>query len=147
MALYNFLYLSSDDSATYYPNNNPADFHVKILNPMIFRAARLCSLVSFQYHDSFAQENGLQSSYLNFYVCSNICQHSFVSDSTLPVLNRIKVDITNDAGVKEVTIANPLYVPIVEYFTDDIHIYIKGDNESNISFLKGPTKLTLQLRY
>lgn len=146
MSLHHFLYLSSDDSETYYPNNIPNDFRIKILNPMVFRSMRLCGLVSFQYVDSFSSEQS-QSSHKNIYVCTSMCQHSFVNDSSLPVLTRFKIDITNDLKVKEVPINNPIYVPIVEYFTDDIHIYIKGDNDTDISFLKGPIKLTLHLKH
>ena len=147
MPLNHFLYLSSDDSKTYYPNNTPSNFYIKILNPMVFRSMRVCGLVSFQYIDSFSPSSlPTQSSHMNMYICSNMCQHSFVNDSTLPVLTRIKIDISNDSKVKEVPIFNPLYVSIVEYFTNDIHIYIKDDDGKDISFLGGPSKFTLHLK-
>ena len=80
------------------------------------------------------------------YICSDICQQSFVNDSMLPVLTRFNIEVSNDSALKEIMISHPIYIPIVRFFKQDIHLYIKGDENSSISFTKGPTKATLHLK-
>ena len=148
MSTQHFLYLSSDDSANYFPNNSHEDFYVKMLNPLIFEDTSLCGVIGFQYYDSILLNNKPipDNASLNMYICSSICQQSFVNDSMLPVLTRFNIKVNNDSMLKEIMISNPIYIPIVQYFNQDIHVYIKGDEGNDISVTKGPTKVTLHLK-
>lgn len=149
MSNQHYLYLSSDDSMNYFPNNSHSDFHVKMINPSIFQCNQLCGIISFQFYDSILLDNQTvaNNTSLNMYVCSDICQQSFVNDNMLPVLTRFNVKVNNDSALKEIMISNPIYIPIVQFFKQDIHLYIKGDENRSISLTKGPTKLTLHLKY
>jgi len=143
-----FLYLSSNDSMNFFPTNSHANFYVKMLNPSIFLYNQLCGVIGFQYYDSVLLDNlpVANNTSLNMYICSDICQHSFINDSMLPVLTRFNVKVNNDSALKEISIPNPIYIPIVRFFKQDIHLYIKGDENVTISFTKGPTKATLHLK-
>lgn len=148
MSTQHFLYLSSDDSLNYFPGNSHSDFYVKMLNSSIFNDVSLCGIIGFQFYDSVLVNNNpvTNNTQLNMYVCSDICQQSFVNDSMYPVLTRLSVKVNNDSTLKEIEIQNPIYIPIVQYFNQNIHLYIKGDEDSRISLLKGPTKVTLHLK-
>lgn len=146
MSSHQFLYLSSDDSMDYFPDNSPINFRVKMPNPRLFQCMWLCGVISFQYYDLFSIDTMSSNSPLNFYICSDLCQQSYVNDSTEPVLSRCFIKPINDGLLHEVQISNPIYVPIVQYFKDYIHIYIKGDKGAHISLDKGPSKVTLHLK-
>jgi hypothetical protein len=147
MGLHQFLYLNSSNSMLYFPQNKPNDFYITMLNPLLFKSMSLCAVIAFQYYDLFPP-NETPFNSIDMYVCSNICQHSFISDM-LPVLTRMHIKVNNDDTVKEFQIINPTYVPIGQHFAsnncDDLHIYIKNADGKHISLLKGPTKLTLHL--
>ena len=147
MTSHQYLYLSSDDSLNYFPANSPSNFTVKMLSPLIFRCNQFIGLLAFQYCDLFTNKQGYaESANRNIYICSDICQQSFVKDRMLPVLTRLYIDSNNDSAVKEVTITNPIYIPIVQYFSQDLHIYITDDYGEIISLSNGPTKLTLHVK-
>lgn len=147
MSFQHYLYLSSNDSSSYFPNNSPNDFYVKMLNSLMFKNVYLCGVISFQFYDSILVNDiaVANNTSLNMYICSEICQQSFMNDSMSPVLNRFNVKVNNDNTLKEISPLNPIYVPIVRSFNQDVHLYIKGDENNRISLTKGPTKVTLHL--
>ena len=143
-----YLYLSSYNSTEFFPRNNHNDFTVKMLNTSIFHNIRLCGLISFQFHDQFTINKVADMEYtsLNLYVCSDLCQQSFVNDCMLPVLTRLNINVNNDSALKDIMISHPIYIPIVQSYKESVRIYIVGDDGKDISISKGPTKATLHLK-
>ena len=119
-----------------------------MIDNSIFKDVQMCGVIGFQFHDSFSlsrESIPITNSSLNLYVCTDLCQQSFVNDSMLPVLTRLNINVNNDSAVKDLTIAHPIYIPIVQTFKESIRIYILGDDNALIPINKGPTKVTLHL--
>lgn len=145
MEYQHYLYLKSTDCLSFYPSNSPGSFYSKLPQNFYLRGMWECALLQIQYVNSYF---GNTVSPRCFYVCTDICAESVLSESKKPILRRVN-NVFQSENVNqtiEADIKNVIYVPIKKEFIDVIHLYIIDDSGTPLVFSTGPLYVTLHLR-
>jgi hypothetical protein len=82
-----FLYLNSNDSTDFYPNNEPADFRTQLPRPLTLDGEWECALVSITFWPQFHTSEKPKE----MYVCLEEVGNSYALDSLYPILKRVSV--------------------------------------------------------
>ena len=125
-----FLYLSSDDCREYFPNNTGGHFIAQLPRTLYLQGPWKCALLEFRYAAQFKNAQHPD----DLIICSDICVENYINNVELPVLRRITVDYDKPKQKKCVIVSQGYYVPIVPNTLKHVKIYIKGSNETNLSF-------------
>ena len=134
------LNLSSDDSKDVFPGNTPGWFTVKL--PQILK---LCgewdgALTEIVFKPIF--ESARPKS---LYVCCDIVQPSYGSDSLMPILRKVAVP-ENFNNKLIVMFPENYYIRLSREEIQYINIYIKDENWEDVSFSSQTLDCTLQLK-
>ena len=134
-----FIYLSSDDSEEFFPDNKPSHFTVKLPGTLKLSGKWVCAITEIVYHPMF---KGVRPTSL--YICSDIVEASYGCDSLLPILRRIAVP--GSLNTKSI-LAFPqnFYVPVTQDEIQYITINIKDEILEEPSFEVEPFNCTLHL--
>lgn len=123
------VYLSSNDSMHSFPENNPADYTVRLPERLFLeRGNWWCGLSQLRLPDTKID--------YPVYLCSDLCGDSVVGEFKVPVLQRIHGSITEPT--------NLLYLPVIKEDISSIRLYLISSSRSPISFEVGASHCTLQ---
>lgn len=128
--------LSSDDGKSFFPNNTSYNFRIKLNRTLQFDGYWVVALTEIKISEVDQKDEEL-------FVCSDICQDSFVGTSEQSLLRKIFFEEVNG---KNVIYDNPYYVPVKLGDVQQIHIYIKDKNGDDASFLKRKVSATLHFK-
>lgn len=139
-AKHRFLYLSSDDSEIYFPDNKPNHFTVKLPGTLQLPGQWECALTEVVYHTEFKSP---RPTFL--YICSDIVQVSYGCDALLPILR--KVSVPGSLNMKSIlSFPQNFYIPMSQDELQYITIYIKDEILEDPSFEIEPFACSLHLR-
>ena len=110
--------LSSDDRKSFYPNNTPHDFRIKLNRALQFDGYWVVALTEIKISEDDQKD-------VELFVYSDICQDSFVGSSEQSLLRRISLE---DVNGKNIIYVHPYYNPVKLRDVQQIHIYIKDEN-------------------
>lgn len=128
------VYLKSDESNAFFPDNKPWDFKVRLRSPVIFNENWNVGLVEF-----YASGQNSRIKTLNIF--SNICDTSILQGNHRQILRRITNQTDDQWGIS----ANyPFYLRLCLKEIYEFDILIKDINDQEASFLQEPVLLTLQ---
>lgn len=128
--------LSSDDGKSFYPNNTSYDFRIKLNRTLQFDGYWVVALTEIRISEK-AQKD------VELFVCSDLCQDSFVGSSEQPLLRRVFYE---DVKNSNIIYTQPYYVPVKLTDVQQIRIYIKDENGNDASFLKKKVTVTLHFK-
>lgn len=128
---------SSDSKQSYFPDNTPYKFRVKLNQRLNLDGFWVVSLT--ELHFGKVDITDLNDTYVD--VLCNICDSSLVGEHQMPILRRIDL-----RQAPSYTFANEYIIPIKVKETPHIELHIKARNGTHSSFLKEETHATLHLR-
>ena len=128
-----YLFLASNDSTDYYPNNSPTHFSVKLPETIHLsgREPWMCALRQFQCKTR---------SPTNIYVLCDAIEDSFALGRKLPVLQRLPKQVRN--RVVESFDAS-LCFKVTRHALNTITVYIKDEQMETVSFAEEQANCTL----
>ena len=127
-----YVYLSSDDSKIYFPDNVPAKFTVKLPETLHLRGKWQLALCDVQY-PSIEKKQPEQ-----LLLLTDICQDSIVGETRMPILRRFKY---TTEGYTSFGVF--YYVTLKNREVDRISVYLRTDSGEEPSFVSGTVKCTL----
>ena len=133
---------STDCEKTYFPENKPYDFKVNLNNPLHLKGEQW--LVGLSEITLLNWSTGKKSNCVDVYICSSLCDTSYVGDSELPVLRQICLH--GNKRERKFVFPQCHYVPVKVKDIQNIDIYIKDRNSELASFITGPVIVTLHLK-
>lgn len=128
---------SSDSKATYYKDNTPYHFRVKLNQRLAFDGFWVVSLTELKLDK--VDLNHVNDHYVD--VFCNICHSSLVGDKQIPLLRRI--DLREGP---QYTFANEYNMRVMVKETPDIELCIRASDGTPLSFLEKETHATLHFR-
>ena len=132
-----YLYISSEDSRIQRPDNTSTEFTVELPRTYLLDGTWECSLKEF----STTLTEDL------IYVCTNICQESYVENTLYPVLRAIDNSKTRKrAGMTNFTFADPFYVKVKIDVMNRLTLFIRGPELKPPKGSNGIVRCTLHLR-
>jgi hypothetical protein len=135
-----YLYVSSDQSDSFYHGNSPTAFRIKLprridLNPSKKWTIAILDIELPQLLDSYKPR------YIT--VNTNVCQPSFSNSSQAPILQRLYY---NQLKKKGACIFDHLrYIPVTADSLDSLSIYLTDDQGGEPSFKSGHSYCTLHI--
>ena len=118
------LYLSSQDSSTYYPNNNSADFRSYLSEPLQLTGQYVVSLIELYMPGLEVNEFPV------LFVYCSLCEELLVGGVKKPVLRMC--DILDDNEIQR--FPQLVHIPIREQTVNEIRVYINWPDGSTPSF-------------
>jgi hypothetical protein len=122
--------LKSSDSTNIHKNNSSHDFRVHLPRPLDLDGTWNVSLLEFTALPSNGQ--------IEVFVCSDLCDDTFVGDKELPLLRRVWLKKSGN-----IIYQVPFKVPLRICRVQDVHIYIRDRHNRPASFLQGDVTVTL----
>jgi len=126
------LFVSSTDSFTYFPNNSGSDFTIQLPGRLYFRGIWECSLISVCLPSEVEED---------IVILCDLCEHSYISNTKLPVLRVLQKGHVNHNGSFNQT----MKVQITPIETETIRIYMRTISGKVPTFIDGQVKCTLLL--
>lgn len=133
-----YIHIKSDDSDSYFEDNEPYRFSVHLKLPLYLGGTWKVALVHFH-----ASEKVKSKASDGLYVYSDICKESIVFGEERPLLRRLEKNKKNEW---DYILDNPFYLPVKEKELREFEIYIKGEDDTDASNLSRPVRLTLHLK-
>ena len=134
-----YLFVSSGDSLAYFPDNRTGCFSIKLPGTLKLEGSWKCALTELVYVPQFTGERPKE-----IYVCCDLVQDSYGSDSMLPVLR--KVSVPTALGTKTVhTFPQNYYFHVTRKEIQYINVYVKDQKLDDLSFIQEPLSCTLHL--
>ncbi|CAH1774166.1 unnamed protein product [Owenia fusiformis] len=130
-----YFYLSSTDSTNIYPNNTASEFTVKLPRYFYLKGKWKIGLVDIQLPPLDSNDALL---YLD--VFCDLCIESVVDGNVQPILRRIPKDYS------WLSFNQVLYKDVGNWEFDRIHVYIRGNGNTLVSFKDKPLTCTLHLK-
>lgn len=137
-----YLYVSSDDSVQYFPDNLVYKFKVHLHLPLTLRGLWKCGLVEFHAEVQTPAKSS-QKRDQAVYVFSDLCQGSILGGSEQTLLRRLE---SNTKTGWHYVFENAFYLPIKRKDLVEFEVVIKAEDGSFPSFLKSPLYMTLHLK-
>lgn len=132
-----YLFLSSEDSLQFFPFNTNTNFTSRLPQRLTLPGLWHVSLIQLQLPTlANTEANDIRS----IDILCDLVDHSTADGQKKPILRRVPKGIENHEFV------NPLYLPINQHDIDRVHIRIRGNNNTTLSFESQPTSCTLHLR-
>jgi hypothetical protein len=132
------LFLSSQDSTSWFPQNNNQSFRIKLPTSLKLEGKWKCALTEVTYTPDFSGEKPSE-----IYVCCDIVQESYGLNSTLPILRKLNVPETK-TRIQHIFPQN-IYIELSQEEIQYIHIYIKTQDLQDPSFGSEPFTCTLHI--
>ena len=134
-----YLFLSSQDSLDYFPDNKSNHFNIKLPGTLKLPGIWKCAVVEMTYYPQFEGERPKQ-----IYLCCDVVQESYACDSTLPILRRLSVP-TGISTKTTVTFPQNYYFQVSREELQYIQIYVKNQKLQDPTFVVQPLTCTLHL--
>lgn len=134
------LNLSSDDSKDIFPGNTPGHFIVKLPKTMKLCGIWDCAITQIDYTPLFESEKPK-----SIYVCCDIIQPTYGTDSLIPALR--KIPVPQNLNAKQI-ISFPQndYIRMSREQIQYIHVYIYDENLKEVTFSDQTLNLTLHFK-
>lgn len=132
------LYIRSDESNVYFPENKPWHFKVHLKSPLMFNQKWLISLLEF---DATATKSRTTNQTLLLY--SNICSESVIDGEKKLILRRISM---TKLGKWSYIFNIPIYLSVTKNEIYEFEIYIRDLKGNDATFLQDPVLITLQFK-
>lgn len=132
------LYIRSDESNVYFPENKPWHFKVHLKSPLMFKQKWLISLLEF---DATATKSRTTNQTLLLY--SNICSESVIDGEKKLILRRISM---TKLGKWSYIFNIPIYLSVTKNEIYEFEIYIRDLKGNDATFLQDPVLITLQFK-
>ena len=128
-----YLFLNSVDSEKQHPDNTFADFTVELPRTYLLDGVWECYLreVETDVKEDF------------FYVCTNICQESYVENTLFPVLRAVT---KSKSTTKYYSFDDPFYFKLTVDTVNRVRIFIRGRGLRPISSSGSVLRCTLHIR-
>ncbi len=130
-----YLYLNSEDSKDKFPNNEPGDFNVELSRSLVLEGSWEIGLIEANFSGTTKANS--------YYVCSDVCSESHVSDTLYPVLRKVTVTKSQKAVISYDT---PTYVKVNRTEIQRLRIFIRDDGLAAFHLLGKTFACTLHLR-
>lgn len=127
------VYLKSDESNDFFPENKPWNFKVHLRSPLIFNGNWNVGLVEFH-------ASGQNSRNKTVNIFSNICGTSILQGGHTQILRRVTTQKDNHW---DISVISPFYLPLYLKEIYEFDICINDINGQEASFLLQPVLLTL----
>ena len=131
-----YVYLCSNDSKIYFPENKSAKFSVKLPERLYLPGKWQLALCDVQY-PSIEKKKPEQ-----LLVLADICQDCIIGETRSPVLRRFKY---RSRGYAEFGVF--YYVPLKNQEVDHISIYLRTDSGEEPLFTSGRVRCTLHFKH
>ena len=122
-----YLYVSSEDSLDFYPDNTPHHFKIHLRNPLQWRGFWKTGLIEFHAastgHVTSKTIKTVDSEML--YVFCKVGKESMVHGQQLPVLRKMHYNMLEDVNY---VYESPIYVPVKKEEVYDLEFVIKMKN-------------------
>jgi len=135
-----YIYLSSDQSDSYFTANNTATFKVKLPKTIHLSDNSKWSIAILDI-DLPRFSDGYKTDYIT--INSPICEPSIVGNTLSPILDKVYFWYVSKG--KPVTFATPRYIPLSVNVLDTIYIYLRDSTGHAPSFKAGHLTCTLHL--
>ena len=126
-----YLYVSSSDSKTIYPNNNPSEFRVELPTCLMLRGDWEIALIEFKFSHSKTNDSAL---------LLDGCECSYINDSFRPVLRFL------ESGTMHRIYNNPIYISITRDMFERLHLILLPCDGLQSSLSTELLRCTLHLR-
>ena len=139
-----YIYIKSDESDFYFPDNKAYKFKVHLNTPLFFDGFWKVALTEFYVEKD--KKNKVSKSSKSDIICitSDIVRESIVQGSEQPVLRRLR---RNSYLAWNHILDSPYYLPLKKKEFTEFEIIIKDDdNEDLASFLQTPLYMTLHFK-
>ena len=127
-----FLFLSSEDSKAYFPQNNPGQFSVALPDVLYLDGTWTCALRDIQCWPSTSSD---------LYVFCDAVEDSYVRDRKLPILQRIPQSDTGSHVIE--TYDSTIQFKVSRSVINTLTLYIRDSTMKPVSFKTGATYCTL----
>ena len=134
-----YMFLSSQDSLEYFPENKAHRFGIKLPGVMHLEGRWKCALTELVYFPQFTGERPKE-----LYVCCDLVQDSYVADSMLPVMRKVAVP-TAISTKTSLTFPQNYYFPVSRKEIQYINLFVKDHGLKDPSFAQEPLSCTLHL--
>ena len=128
-----FLFISSDDSFSFQPQNKTYNFTVELPERINLEGKWVVGLCDFRLTESSSDE---------LYILSDLCEYSYVRDSLQPILRIIYPENTE----KNYIFPRIFYIPITNNTFTRINFYIKDKTLRLLMSLVGEIRMTLHFK-
>lgn len=126
-----YLYISSSDSKTIYPNNNASEFRVELPTCLMLRGDWEIALIEFKFSHSKTNDYAL---------LFDGCECSYINDSFRPVLRFI------ESGTLQRIYDNPIYLRVTRDMIERLHILLLPCDDLHSTLNTESLRCTLHLR-
>lgn len=130
-----YLYLTSDDSKDRFSHNKSDDFTVELSKPLQLEGSWEIGLIEANFSGTVRANS--------YYICSDVCAESQVSDKLYPVLRRVTVTKSKKTTVLYDT---PIYVKVNRSEIQRLRVFIRDAKLAQFSLLGKTFACTLHLR-
>lgn len=134
-----YIHISSDQSTSYFSNNSPSGFRVKM--PYTINLDH-----GIQYEIAILQITTppLKNQYNPKYITinTNMCESSIINNTLRPILRLMHVDSLGET----IEFSAPQYHNVTSHSIDLIDLYLSDDSNSEPSFEQGTLYVTLHIR-
>ena len=134
-----YLFLSSEDSLDYFPENRAGRFSIKLPGTLKLEGRWKCALTELVYVPQFIGEKPQE-----IYVCCDLVQESYGSDSMLPMLRKVSVP-TAIGSKTALTFPQNYYFSVSRTEIQYINVFAKDQKLNDPSFVQEPLSCTLHL--
>lgn len=139
-----YVYVKSDESNNYFPENEVYRFKVHLKVPLSFSGFWKVGLMELQVKKtSKSRPRGKSKSDNAIYIFTNFCKDSILKGVETPILRRLEMN-TRDGW--SYSFDTPIYVPMKRTELLEFEVYIKAEDGSFASFLESPLYLTLHFK-
>ena len=128
-----YIFLSSDHSTEYFPQNCVTDFKIKLKTALTLDEHWYVALCDVRFGIKSADTSN------SLTIFCDLCKHSFINEYSEPILRRIGRKESRQFSDKQ-------YFPVVQRYIERIHIYILNEKGQTPLVSNRPLELTLHLK-
>jgi hypothetical protein len=132
-----YVYITSDESNSYFTDNQASNFKVHLNTPLILNGFWKVGLLEFHAkHTKSIKQEAL-------YIFTDICKESILNGTEQPLLRRLE---PNGRNFWNYILDPVIYLPVKRKVINEFEIDIKTANGSHPSLLMSPLHLTLHFK-
>jgi hypothetical protein len=132
-----YIYLSSDDSITFFPNNKPHDFTIDLGRNINLEGKWVCGLKEINCYVKKETTKIL-------YVLCNSCVQSYAKNTYMPILRTVAIDVEEGMFIEE--FSDTFYKKLSTNNISTVTISIRGSDGKNATFSSEPFKCILHFK-
>ena len=135
------VYIRSDESNAYFPENKPWHFKVHLKSPLVLNQKSTVALLEIEA--SASKPRTLYKTNTTLFVYSDICRESVLNGEKKTILRRISMSKMNKW---QHIFSLPIYLSVAEHEIYEFEMYIRDLNGNYATFLQDPVLITLHFQ-